>query len=890
MKVVLKTQVPHSTDTSFVEFKKEDIERSIPKRFEQQVENYPHRLAIKAKSIELTYTEVNQMANRIARSIIASGQKGAETVALLFEPGISMIAAILGVLKAGKIWVPLDPSHPLDRISYILADSQANLILSDHKNLSLTDTLLQKKHLLINVDEIDADSSGENLNLLIMPTASAHIIYTSGSTGQPKGVLHNHRLVLHNIRGHTNSFRIYSDDRISLFSSLSHQAGITDMFRALLNGATLLPFNLRKEGFVELAAWLIAEGITIYHSVPTVFRQFVNTLHGNEQFPQIRIIHLGGEPVLKHDVELYKQHFSSSCMLVVILGATEAPTFRQNFITRETPLIDDIVPVGYPVEEKEILLLDHHGQKIESNQVGEIAVRSRYLALGYWKKPKLTRKAFLPDPAGGDKMIYRTGDLGRMLPDGSLIYLGRKDNQVKIGGQRIEIAEIETALLETPQIKSCAVVAKENNLGDKYLAAYIVPHNLPPLTVSELQNHLRQKLPDYMIPAKFVILAEIPLLPNGKIDRKAFQYCDDASRPNLATAFVLPRDDLERRLKNIWEEILGIQPIGIKDNFFELGGNSLRAARLLTGVGKIFGKKLPLTALFHAPTIAQMAIILKADSTPSEPSPFSLIALRKQGSKPPFFCIPGNLGNVFTDLGLLAQLLGPDQPFYSLQDGLGNPVKIEDIASYYLSQIRSIQPEGIYFLGGVCSGGVIAFEIAQQLRDQGQDVALLAMIEPARRSINKSLAYSEITRFVSKGVMRRFRRNTNNGMEAKKVDQPTGSSRFKAAEIKTFTCLKMKLVANVWALRRHIPKAYEGQIDLFLTHQSFELQKDVRRGWSGLAKRGANIHLIPGSHNTITGTNETIIEPAHIRVLAEKLRSCINQAQQDSQKLVQFRG
>jgi amino acid adenylation domain-containing protein len=597
------------SEYSCVDYCREEIETSLPRRFERQVEKYPLHSAIKTEMQNLSYTELNQMSNRIARLICSKGSSIVETVGLLFDPGVDMIIAILGVLKAGKIWVSLDPSHPFDRISYILKDSTANLILTNTKNIALATKLIQKENVLINTDEINCNLGDDNLNIPISSDSYAHIIYTSGSSGQPKGVLHNHRLQLHNIWLHTNAFGICPDDRISLFSSLGFLSGITDMLRALLNGATLLPYNLRNEGFLNLSAWLRREGITIYHSVPSVFRQLMGALTEEEKFFQIRIIHLGGEAVVKKDVELYKKHFSSECVLVNNLGSSEAPTLRQYFIRHDTKIKNDIVPVGFPVEDKNIFIINDDGSEIGTGQVGEIAVRSPFLASGYWQKPELTQKAFLPDPTGRDLKIFKTGDLGRMLPDACLLYLGRKDNQVKIGGQRIEIAEIENVLFEHSQLKTCVVVLHGNINEERYLVAYLEPKNQQRPSVTELQNYLKQKLPNYMIPSKFVFLKSMPLLPNGKIDRLALP-APDRLRPELTTDYVAPQSDLERSIADIWQELLRIDQIGINDDFFELGGHSLLATQLLSRINQIFKITLPLKRIFEASTVKTIAILI----------------------------------------------------------------------------------------------------------------------------------------------------------------------------------------------------------------------------------------------------------------------------------------
>jgi len=588
----------------FIEFKKEDTEGSIPKRFEQQVDKYPDRIAIKTKNRALTYDALNRAANQLARAILAQSSQSEEPIPLRLKPGAKMVIAILGVLKAGKTWVPLDPSYPYVRLTYILEDSQAKLVLTDNKNFPLANELAQDIYQLLNIDKIDNSFSDENLGLPISGNALAHILYTSGSTGQPKGVVHNHCNVLHYIRVHTNALHICKDDRLSLLSSFVHIAGVTATFRALLNGAALFPFDLMGEGIVNLATWLEQEEITIYQSVPTVFRHLIDILNGETQFPKLRLIHLGGERVTNRDVALYKKWFSPHCLLLNNLGATEVSTYRSYFINKETKISGSVVPVGYAVEDKEVLLLDEAGNDVGFNSIGEIAVRSPYLALGYWRQPEVTRQAFLPDPDGGNKRIYLTGDLGLMRPDGCLEYHGRKDFQVKIRGYRIEVAEIEMALLDHDRVKEVAVIARENQNGEKHLVAYIVQATQQTPTFSELQQFLKTILPDYMVPSVFVRLDAIPLTPNGKVDRRALP-APDQTRDYLT--FVAPRSTVEEGLANIWAEVLHLEPIGIHDNFFELGGHSLLATQVISRLHEAFAVELPLRSLFETPTVAGLA-------------------------------------------------------------------------------------------------------------------------------------------------------------------------------------------------------------------------------------------------------------------------------------------
>ena len=360
--------------------------------------------------------------------------------------------------------MPLDPSYPRPRLTAILEDSQASLILTDSRNLSLAKELASGGPALLKVDELDVSLSTENLGLSISPDAVAAIFYTSGSTGQPKGVMQSHRSVLHRVMIDTDNFHICPDDRLSLLSSPIYSVSLRNLFGALLNGAALCPFNIEEEGLANLADWLIQEKITIYFSVPTVFRHFTDSLVGGEHFSMLRLIYLAGEAATKRDVELYKKHFSPDCILVNSLASNEAGIIRQYFIDKETEIEGTIVPAGYEVDGKEILVLNDAGQEVGCNEVGEIAVKSRYLSPGYWRKPELTSAAFLPDPEGGDRRVYLTGDLGRMLPDGCLIHLGRNDTQVKIRGIKIEVSEIEMALLEHPAVKEAVVLAREAGL------------------------------------------------------------------------------------------------------------------------------------------------------------------------------------------------------------------------------------------------------------------------------------------------------------------------------------------------------------------------------------------------------------------------------------------
>jgi amino acid adenylation domain-containing protein len=584
----------------------QQVEQSVPQRFEEQVSRYPDRLAVRTREHAWTYAELNREANRLARAILAQRGGGEEPIAILIDQGAPAIAAILGVLKAGKFFVPLDPTFPHARLTTMLEDSQSSLLVTNSAQAVLAEELARGRCQILNIDTLDAKLSLENLGVTYPPETLAYLLYTSGSTGQPKGVVQNHRNVLHQAKRLTNAYHICADDRCSLLASLSTGQAIVDMFSILLNGAALYPLNIKHEGLAGLAGWLNQEEITIYRSITSVFSAFIDTLTGTEAFPKLRLVRLGTEPVSRRDVELFKRHFSAPCLFANQLSCIEATTFRIYFIDHQTAISGDIVPVGYAVEDTEVLLFHDDGKDVGATGVGEIVVRSRYLSPGYWHRPDLTQAAFLPDPQGGDRRLYRTGDLGRLLPDGCLEHLGRIDFRVKVRGHTIEVAEVERLLLGHEAIKAAVVTAQQPPSGDQRLVAYLVPAQQPAPSLGALREFVRQKLPDYMVPSAFVMLEALPLLPNGKVDRRQLP-APDWTRPQLAVPYVAPRTPIETALAGIWAEVLGLDHIGIHDPFLELGGDSLLAARVMTRVLDTFHVELTQSTLMEAATVAHMA-------------------------------------------------------------------------------------------------------------------------------------------------------------------------------------------------------------------------------------------------------------------------------------------
>jgi amino acid adenylation domain-containing protein len=716
---------------AFTPFERDEVEQSIAARFEAQAARRPEALAIRDGAHEWNYGDLNARANRIGRALLADAPAAnGSPVALLFEHGAPAIAAMLGVLKAGRCYVVLNPAHPAARLAAILDDSGAETILTSDLNVATAQNLAResakivseeiRSTKIISVDGLSDRLFAENLGLPIPPGAIAYILYTSGSTGKPKGVVQSHRNVLHNVMKYTNGVHLGAADRHALLPAYDVGASVSDIFGALLNGASLHPFELRTRGFADLAEWIVSEGITVYHSVPTVFRRLAASLREGTSMPALRLVKLAGEATTARDVELFRKHLPKTSILCVSLGATEMNVIRMFFIDDATTFDGSVIPVGYEVADTEIIVLDEEGREVTDGRAGEIAIRSEYLFCGYWRNPELTA-AVLSTGADG-RRIFRTGDRGMILPDGCLIHLGRREAAVKVRGQSVETAEVEAALLANPAVREAAVVGRPDRWGETRLVAYVMGEASP----AAPRGQLGRMLPASMVPSAFVRVDSLPLTSNGKIDRDALP----GPEPIRSGAHP-PRDRLEVCLAAIWEDVLKQRPVGIRDDFFELGGDSILALELVSQVERVCGRRLPVSLLLEAPTVARQAEILRdASWSPAWPA---IVALQPHGDRPGFFCAAG-AGTDVLSLVELPRHLGPDLPFYGLQppgqDGQRAPLgTVDSLAAYLVREMRGVQPRGPYFLGGSSYGGIVAFEMAQQLVRAGEEVGLLALFD-----------------------------------------------------------------------------------------------------------------------------------------------------------------
>jgi amino acid adenylation domain-containing protein len=591
---------------AFVPFLREDIEQSIPARFEQMVRRYPDRLAIKTSQHNWTYDILNREANRLAQALVGHIGGGRSAVVILLEQSAPLIAAYLGAMKAGKLAVVLDPSQPSSRLAEFMEETEPTCVVTNADQLNLAVELAGPTCPVIRLDQLPADLSDSAPDTPSAPADLAMILYTSGSTGRPKGVIGDHRSWIHNASSYANTFYISCEDRVTLLSLGTSQA-VKNICMALLNGAALFPFEVRQRGLAEFLALLEREKITITVMGASLFRSLADVLPKPEHLTNLRLIRLGSEPVQKTDLDLYKKHFPCHCLLVNGLASGETQTIRFYCMDHKSEISADILPVGYPVEDKTILLLDDNGKEVEFGQVGEIVVKSEYLAPGYWRNPELTDAVFRPSETPGGARLYFTGDLGRMDQDGCLTCLGRKNARVKIRGYGVDLIEVEIALTNLDPVKEAVVMAHQNNAGYAYLVAYIVPVILPGPTNNALRQALSETLPDYMIPTTFVILGALPRTTSGKIDRQALPAPGRPYR-DLSRPLTLPRNQTETTIAKIWGEVLGHETVDVHDHFYDLGGESLQALRIMAKIRQTFKVDVDIQSLIDAPTVAEMAM------------------------------------------------------------------------------------------------------------------------------------------------------------------------------------------------------------------------------------------------------------------------------------------
>jgi amino acid adenylation domain-containing protein len=812
-------------------------EACLHELFEAQVSRTPNAIALSYDDTSLTYLELNERSNQLAHYLRSLGVGPDIPVALCLQRGIEMIVAILGVLKAGGAYVPLDPNYPQERLAFMLEDSKAPVLLTQTQLLGQLPK--SPARVLCLDEEGEAISAGSEANpeSHVASRNLAYIIYTSGSTGRPKGVALEHRSAAAFLHWVHETFTPAELAAVLGSTSICFDLSVFEIFAPLTCGGKVVI----AENALQLPSLKAAHEVTLLNTVPSAMTELLRI----DGVPDsVRTINLAGEPLkLSLAQQVYQR--PSVERLFNLYGPSEDTTYSTWSLLE--PGISTPPSIGRPIANTQAYILDGAGEPVPVGVSGELYLGGDGLARGYFNRSELTAERFVPNKFSAEPgaRLYRTGDLARYLPDGRIDFLGRIDHQVKVRGFRIEVGEIESVLSSHPDVRDCIVTARTNEDGVR-LVAYVVTDEQQ--VNGQLRQHLLQQLPDYMVPSDFVFLEALPLTPNGKVNRQALPAPGQSARRR--DAFVAPRDTLELKLANIWEEVLKTQPIGVTDDFFALGGHSLMAVQVFALIDARLRKKIPLTTLFKGATVEQLATLIRLnDSAAWSP----LVEIKKGGSRRPLFLIHPGGGGVLSYMEL-AQHLGTEQPVYGLNargldEGQQPHTRVEDMAAEYLEAIRKVQPHGPYLLGGWSVGGIIAFEIAHQLEAQNEQVSLLGIIDSTAPSIWASNAKAD-----ELSVLFAFAQDlglTANLLTVTRKELLQMSSeerllyleeRAKSAKIipqyidhDQIVRLYQVFKTNTTALQQYKPAARVRRITLISSEKSASMIPDSTMGWSELS-------------------------------------------------------
>ncbi|NOT30761.1 MAG: amino acid adenylation domain-containing protein, partial [Planctomycetes bacterium] len=868
---------------------------SLAVLFERVAARHPASPALVLRGETLAYRELNARANRLARKLVSLGVGRDARVGLCAERSFEMIVALLAIVKAGGAYVPLDPAYPRERLAFMLEDAGVEVLLVDAR---LADGLPATRAQRLVLEELElAGYPDDDLPARSGGGDLAYVMYTSGSTGRPKGVQIPQRAISRLVLS-ADCARLDRTRTLLALAPISFDASTLELWGALLHGAKLVLYPEHVPTAAELERVLKENGVTTLWLTAALFNAIVD--ERPQALSGLSECLTGGEALSVAHVRRAHAHLPPSVQLINGYGPTENTTFTCCYrIPRELPDGAGSIPIGRPIANTKVYVLDARLRPVPIGVPGELLTGGDGLARGYLGRPELDAERFVANPFGAGK-LYRTGDRVRWLASGQLEFLGRTDDQVKIRGHRIEPGEIATLLGAHARVRKAFVAVHESPEVGKQLVAYFEAQDGPPPEPRELAAWLTERLPEYMLPATFVHVEALPMNPNGKVDRKRLPEPSFESRSGQR-----PRNEMENLLATLWEQVLGVEGVGPQDDFFELGGHSLLAVKLVQAIRDAFGQELELAALVSAPTLAAQAELLHLGIGSQRSG--ALVKLQPKGSQPPIFCVC-SLGGTVLNQRPLALRLGSDQPFFGLQAidleaQLGRQASIADYARAYIEAMKKVAPRGPYVVGGHSFGGIVSFEIAQQLTSRGDEVAMLFILDSSLPNLDKgaldrlacAFAFVRGLPYLPGEALSQLRRDPERLARAlrQKLRFVAGrtigaGTRPEAApeaqpepgalgvrdvvEMSHWPENNRRIAERHWrAVLGYHPEAYPGRITLFRSRfQSPFLGLGNMMGWDRVALGGVDVVRVPGGHLTV-------LQPPNVDVLARYFRERLAQ-------------
>ena len=843
----------------------------IHQLLEAQAERTPDAAAWVYEGRQLSYQQLNRQANQLARQLQTLGVGVESRVGLLMDRSLEMGIAVFGVLKAGGCYIPLEPDYPTERIRFIMEDSDAAVLITQTHHLS---ELAGVDRPIVVIDTVQTELAtypDENILCAANEENLAYIIYTSGSTGRPKGAMLPHRAIVNFCFWYNRHYGLNETDAMILKAPFGFDASVWEIFTSLANGGRVVvakqDANRDPDYLIDL---IERERVTSAFFVPTQLQMLID----HPRFAEchsLKLICCGGEAFRESLREAFNRVLPT-VRFDNFYGPTETCIGVLTWNSADNTADHPITPIGRPNDNCQLYLLNEALEPVPVGVQGELLIGGRQLARGYWNRPKLTAERFIDNPFGAGK-LYRTGDYVKWREDGAIEYIGRIDHQIKLRGLRIELGEIEAGLLAHPTVEQAVVIVREDQPNDKRIVAYLVGKKVA--DSAELRSHLKKFVPSYMIPAAFVTLPAIPISPNGKIDRRALP--EPSVTPTVVTVSDAPRTILEQQLLSLWRAELQTNEIGIHDDFFELGGHSLSGVRLLATIEERIGRKLTLSTLLQAPTIAQLASLLEDKGW--QPTWTSLVPIKPTGSKRPFFYVNAYMESVL-NFNKLGKHFDPDRPFYGLQpQGLDGdrPIhsSVPEMAQHYLNEIRTIQPTGPYLLGGHCAGAWVAYEMAQMLTRRGEEVAYLAIVDVPpphvfRPKKNRLVAATERINYYF-GEKRLW--NALIWQYQTKIESKYTYT-FGSAQTQRIAAVQKAHEAAHESYRTTVqPMTYAGDLHFFRCSEYANFrEKAWHLRWSELTTGKMHVLVTPSTH-------ATMLHEPQVRTLAEQIGRTIDTAE-----------